>query len=580
MGAFFLVRGSERSTVSTVTSTARKLFEKQGFEAPKSLVTAHAELLLFPKQVAPVANYYDGGENEFCAATGTFIYKGQIGTPALKAFHADFDPARIPLGGMYGAFCVIVAKAGRLHLFTDRLGVYKVYVDSDRRMFSSSFLGLAGALRRRVIEPRAVYEYVFQGATYGQATVLQGIEQADCDQVYHIGKRLTCSGAPRALPVGFEHGSIDFHLERNLENLRRFYRTIARCFPGGIDTALSGGYDSRLTLALLRDQSVSAKVHVYGGQGDADVRVARNIASGEGFELVHVDKGGWPRPAPAGFADIVDRNFQAFDGYPADGIFDPGADLETRRSRCRNGELMLNGGGGEVFRNFFYLPNRPFLARHLVWAFYSGFDPRTCRTRYFSERDYCGGLSDKIKRVLGVDNGMLTRPEIELLYPIFRCRYWMGRNNSVNNRLGPALTPFIDHQVVGDAVKIPLEYKNYGLFEGRMIRALDPKLASYPSAYGHDFASGPTLGHKLYDLATLWRPAPLRRYAYRVQARCKPWRRPFWLEPPYLDAALPDGFPVMNRFFDMNALRDPTQLARAATLEYLFQAFNADPPET
>jgi asparagine synthase (glutamine-hydrolysing) len=64
----------------------------------------------------------------------------------------------------------------------------------------------------------------------------------------------------------------------------------------------------------------------------------------------------------------------------------------------------------------------------------------------------------------------------------------MGRNNSVNNKIGFALTPFITQSLIERALRLPLRQKNTGRFEARLIREINPRLAAYPSAYGHSFA--------------------------------------------------------------------------------------------
>lgn len=577
MGAFFLEHRGVPHSGPSVIETARKLFEKQGFVGSKLFETKFARVLVFPKQVAPAGNWYDAGDQGFCTATGTFIYRGQSGVAALKAFHADFDPQRLPHDDIYGAFCIIIAKHGRVHLLVDRLGIYKVYKDSAGRYLTSSFLGLLGVLKRREIDRQSVYEYVFHQAAYGGDTVVRDIKLADCDKLYMIDDLITTKSLPDLAVPSFEARSIDDHLDRTLGGLRAFYKIIARCFGNDIDAPLSGGYDSRLNLALLLDQGISPEIHVYGRSDDADVGIARTIAEGERYNLAHVDKNTWPQPGTDEFTEILRTNFYAFDGYPNDGIFDPGADIETRRDRCRNGKLMLNGGGGEVFRNFYYLRNRSYSVSQFVSAFYSRFDPFMCSPR-FSVPGYHAKLGEKIKGVLKLERDQLTRAEIELLYPIFRCRYWMGRNNSVNTRLGETLTPFIDYKVVRDAMGIPLAYKNSGLFEGRLLRRLNPGLAAYPSVYGHGFDTDPPLKRRLKDLATLWRPILLRRYSYRLQARSMSRQRPYVLQPSYMSSVLPEGFFYMKRFFDMDAMTDVGQLARAATLEYLFQSLDVDPP--
>ena len=56
---------------------------------------------------------------------------------------------------------------------------------------------------------------------------------------------------------------------------------------------------------------------------------------------------------------------------------------------------------------------------------------------------------------------------------MFRCRFWMGRNNSLNNRFGWALTPFAEYNVVKESIAIPVRFKNYGVLEARMIKEAD-----------------------------------------------------------------------------------------------------------
>jgi asparagine synthase (glutamine-hydrolysing) len=338
---------------------------------------------------------------------------------------------------------------------------------------------------------------------------------------------------------------------------------------------LSGGYDSRLTLALLLEQGLRPRIHVYGRDDDPDVGVAKRIAEAEGFALEHVDKSRFPVIEPDAFPDLVERNFLAFHGHPADGIFENGSDLATRMERCSSGELMLNGGGGEIFRNFFYLSDRRLSVRQFLWTFYSRFDPRVSRfcTPAFDEDGYYRALGDKLRRTLGIDGDRLSRLVIERIFPEFRCRYWMGKNNSANNRLGPALTPFIDANVVTDALNLPLSLKNFGRFEGRLIGEINPALAGHETVYGHGLDRDPPWRRRLKDLATYIRPPLLRRFSYRLQHR-RSVARPFWLSEEYLRRSMDASFPCMRRFVRPERVFDNDQYNRLCTLEYLFQKYN------
>ena len=179
-------------------------------------------------------------------------------------------------------------------------------------------------------------------------------------------------------------------MDQVLAALNPVFDSIVNCAGDCIDTAISGGYDSRLILALLRARGVRPRLHVYGTDRDPDVRIAKQICAGEGLKLEHVDKSRL-RFTPEDRADAIERNYLYFDGYPIDGIFDSGIDLATRATRMSDGHLLLNGGGGEIFRNFYYLADRDYRIRELLYAFYSSFDPADC-SEAFDESEYYGRL--------------------------------------------------------------------------------------------------------------------------------------------------------------------------------------------
>ena len=90
-----------------------------------------------------------------------------------------------------------------------------------------------------------------QDASYNGDTVIEGIKLHDCVSAVELGASVRSrklSGTRVSEPV---IGAMDQHIARNPENLRRYFDAIGTCFADRIDTALSGGYDSRLMVALL-----------------------------------------------------------------------------------------------------------------------------------------------------------------------------------------------------------------------------------------------------------------------------------------------------------------------------------------
>ena len=308
-----------------------------------------------------------------------------------------------------------------------------------------------------------------------------------------------------------------------LARLRALFKVYA-AGGGRFHTALSGGYDSRLMLALLLDAGLDPTLYVYGDEHDDDVRVAKQIAAGEGLRLDHVDKTlqGVP-PNAARWA--VERTWARFDAWKNDGLFDNGADAEDRLQRAPAGVSVLNGSAGESFRNFFYLPDGRYRPEEIVWTFYWRIDPAELTDR-FDAGDYRRhGGRDAACAAGSVRGDPLERARSKRSIRCIARRYWTGRDTGLNQRFGPLLFPFMEPRVIAGTERIPIPFKDYGRLESRIIERIYPRLARYPTVYGFVPAEGPPLGYRLKMQLSLRRPPWLRRYSYRVQRRRSPTTR-------------------------------------------------------
>jgi len=573
MGAFFLARrqpgqGEEKK------NAASNALAQQGFAQIKDLSNAQFDVLYGRKFNLDSDNLYRQDPDNFCICSGTLIYRNQIGAGAARTLFEDFRRHSLDAGELFGNFALVLCVDGVPHIHNDAQGVYPIWHDAQRNCFSSSFHALLSQQPRLTLNRAAVYPYVFQEASFGGDTVFQEVQRLKVKSAYRLGSDSRAipplgqaAGTPPP-PSDLQAQVSDLH-----QRLSAQFQAITECFDSNIDSALSGGYDSRLLLALCREQGITPHLHVYGKAEAADVQVAKRICEGEGIALSHEDKSALHRVSPEQFVEIVRGNYQAFQGPCADGILDNGADLQTRRSRSQGGRLLLNGGGGEVMRNFFYLPDRRYTPRQVLWAFFSQFDPAVC-SEAFSADEYYRHFEQQIAELTGSD-GRLDRSAVEYLYAGFRCTYWMGQNNAINNQFGWFLTPFVEDNIARHTHAIPLRLKNHGRLQAALINQVSPSLAAYPSDYGHNFADGIPLKRRLKDYATLLRPTWLRRYTYRLKKRTREdW--PYYLQEPYLRQLLPEGFTYLSRYFDIDKVCDAGQFKRICTLEYLLQATGAD----
>lgn len=570
MGGFFYVSKQTAPAWPALLAESRQQFAQFGFAAPHSIETATGVIDHYAKIDSPAEDRLLLPNGDFALAVGTFILDGRIGAAALRRLYDSADP-HVAVAEARGHFVVVLRRDGATILLRDRLASCELLLDPARGCVATSFLALARLDPAPRLNRHEVYEYVFSGITLGDATLIEGVRRLGVDEWLRLDPGPAIQRSPRPLCPPVRAGTRAELVARNLDGLLRYAGELAALFGDRICHALSAGYDSRLLLALFRRVGVTPQLFVYGAPGDPDVATARRIAAADGLALQHIDKLALRPVTPDGYAAVVAENFTLDDGLPWGGVFRPGAEQVVRRQRAAGGTLHVNGGGGEVFRNFFNLLDRPISLRGFIWTFYSRYDPAAC-TQRFDPRAYQDAIGAKIAALLGLNGQRLQRRAVESLYPYLRCRSWFAPENSLNARYGYSVLPFYDAQTVDEALRIPVRKKYFGDFEAALIRAADPALARHPSGYGHDFTADAPLPARLRGLLGYLRPLPLRRNTFRIRMRLqRSGLRPVFLSPDYIGRVLDPDFPYMQRYFHPSALRSDLQFARLCTLEYFCQ---------
>lgn len=445
---------------------------------------------------------------------GPLWYRGQFGNAALSVLLDECEAGGRPdEAQLRGNFALFLYTPHQCLLLNDSLGFIRVYASPDRLFYSTSWLAVCAYLPRVELDAASAIEYVLLGAAHSHHSVARGVDLLPLGHAWDLKRQRIL----QRFPDGFdshapEFGSLDEAVETIGEHLRTVSTELASAFPGRVNTALSGGFDSRLIVAGLLAAGMQPRLFVYGDPDSTDVAIARAVAAATGLALDEIDKRVINRDLPAPDIELLEQSALFFDGLPSDGIDDPGADRRTRLQQTAHGSIALNGGGGEIFRNFFHLPDRAFSALDIVRAFYRGFS-----TGVFRHADglasYEARLAASIRdiaRMPAGDGERLSRIAVELLYPLFRCHFWMGLNNSVGVRHGYYATPLVDLASVRMALRAPLRWKNAGTLQSRLITALHPGIAAQSSAYGFRFDVGPGWKARLAEWATCARPVSLR----------------------------------------------------------------------
>ena len=493
----------------------RDQFGKSGLDGQGDGRNGKLRLRPYRKSGAEGHNLVALGPEAFIASIGTFIFAGRIGTDALRAFAAEPDQDRA-LASAYGHFVLILRNGGEIRNSSRSTGR-----PSDLPGFRP---GDGDELLPGRGQPGAEADDL---RSRGLRVHLQRRDARRCDAVsrdpppaHRPGAALCRAdrGVPQLGPSLPAPAAIDIEdsLAQSFDALTQYLRVVGDLFGDNIRMALSGGYDSRLLFAVFRSLSRSPSLFVYGGKRDSDVVIAAEVVAGEGVALRHIDKS-QRQPTPDEIPGIVARNFHVEDALPWSGIMTSDAENRARLERSAGGALHVNGGGGEIFRNFFRFGDRPVTAREFTWAFYCQIDPAAC-TPLFSRGRYVAAVTAKASGVLPQNGRRISRLAIKSLYPNFRCRSWFGRENSINSRFGYSILPFYDHQIVEAALRVPIRYKYVGNYEAALIRKASPRIAAYPTNYGHDFATDAPLKRALAErLSYLW-PPYLRQYHHALKA--------------------------------------------------------------
>jgi asparagine synthetase B (glutamine-hydrolysing) len=459
-------------------------------------------------------------ETDFVVSVGNIWFDSAFGESALKELIAH-GLTESSYKKLRGEFSLVFSVHGEIGVWSDPLSLNKIY-KSDAGVLSTSWLVSSASGLVRTFDKSSALEYIVFGAPHSYATPIREVVLLEPGRHRLNAQRCRleyqgeASEIEVAVPKTFEG------VAELLESLlvERF-KEIGGAFDQRIRSALSGGYDSRMILAALDRVGVRPSLVVYGSDQDEDVGVARHIARAEGLELEVTDKAKAIVALKEDSSESLSDACVFFDGLPVDGFVDSRSDRLTRLAQNRNGYVSLNGGGGEVFRDFFHLPDRRFNAVQVFKTFYSQWNPalfaNAQEAREFSDR-----FVSNIEQASSTRGVAMERWQIESLYASFRCRFWMGRNNTIANRYGTFRTPLFDPDFISILTRVPLAWKFSGRLQSELIARLSPRIASYPSNYGFSFAEGPSLRYRMRESLDRAKPVALRPMVSRVRRLLRP----------------------------------------------------------
>ena len=311
---------------------------------------------------------------------GSLLFDGVPAPDCLPALLDNIKEGTSKWDKLSGTHNIIAIRDETLYIQADALGASRIYVNEREDIWSNSFLAVCEIAQPKHFDKQACFEYMVAGSVFGNKSLVKGIDSLPTNSILSItdeGVQTHQRPSPVKNDALDKFATLDAIADFHIQQLERVFEPLARHYADRIRLSFSGGFDSRLMLANLLRFGAKPTLFVYGGEDDEDVRIARTISQAEGLSLECINKGATPAPDPEAFIEETEKNLFAFDGWKVETpLFDFGEDREDRLKRHLDGQIPLNGSLGEIYRNFFYMPDRPSSTGAVVSTFYSQYDPK------------------------------------------------------------------------------------------------------------------------------------------------------------------------------------------------------------
>lgn len=426
---------------------------------------------------------------------GTLIVEGKTGTEALKIIENRLDRGdKIENMCFSGTYILIIYRKENLFISRDLLGSLDCYKNESKSWVTTNFLSAVSLNEGIKFSKYELLEAILFGFVLGYQTIVEGICQLESTKVFNLSSDSSVDKKINIPQIERNHTRA---LKNSLDILIQEFEGYSSAFPNGkIMSALSGGFDTRLMLALMLEVGITPDLYVYGSDSAKDVIVAKDVAQGEGLPLTHINKQSFPKIPVEGFMKVIESNY--FDLDSQYDIFADQSDLDTRVSRAQSASLLLNGAGGGVYRDVW---KWDFKNSNLYNMFHNSYNIGHLEKINVDTRDFFKNIEEKMQKKISLFFDIekkISRQQAEMIFPIYRSRFY-AQGNTLNNYFGSATLPFMSEPVILQSFSIPYKFKRYGEFERLLIKKLNPKLASYMSDYGFDFIKGPGVKKKLME---------------------------------------------------------------------------------
>lgn len=499
----------------------------------------------------------------------------------LRAVHDDLCSHNSLPKDLSGSFVVIALIRNVIHIESGCNGLIKVYSTSDTQAVSTSLVALRKLVSSVTISKQELFEYILCGTVYGAKTVFHEISVLESRKthVFHNDSYHTFDKPPEPPISPNRYSDLKSNVTRVSEDLRQIFSKIKSCYGNQLAVPITGGFDSRLICACVNQAGIRPDFcFVLHKDHQKDIDIAKKIAKALKWDLVVLDNdfNSWEKGKQV---NILKNQYYSYDGLGIGGILQVFSGMDAY-ARIPPNHLLLDGNGGEIFRNIHRLPNRPMKLRDYVLKTFLKKIPSFSQPA-FNMDEFIYNVSDKISSIMRYKGKTSPRHQLEAIFPYFSLKYWLAENFSVANQFTDIYSPFSDPELVRRSLMIPSRFKQLGFIEAKVIENISPDLASIDSNYGYDFRYGMTIARRIKEsLIITLANSPLVNYKKALKRHKTKSNLPFYAKSAYLSTMKDAAYAIHGTFLDtmvteqyvdFQLLNSADQISRLISVELLAQ---------
>ena len=429
---------------------------------------------------------------------GTVLYCGYDSNTVLKSITEDFLNNTLNLDNLKGNYVLIFWRGNDIFILNDKLGVQPIFYDKNSNRYSSSFLLLLKNSKSKFkINQDAFLEKLATGFISGSDTLVIGISKILPSSVYLHNKNISIKWIKHSYQ---QLDEIEFHSSGKKESIKTqmqvlgdYFNSINNSFSNEIgDLGLSSGFDCRLILGL-GEKHLNDKLHLHShntnGVHDIEIKYATKLASLYNSNLNLIPTERLESLNNQSLEKILTENLNFFDGNSARhlGAFSQTYTYLYKKATMGNATYSLNGLGGEIYRDSYFTGNKKMTWND--WVNRYVFLPFSKEAVGSSETlkttaDY---IRSKLESQLEVDYDKMDIFSTHAYYGLIKMPQCNGSVASAYGKVSPFLFPFIEYEIILEALKAIPYLGIGGQYQAQLIRNISPKLARVGSHYGFSF---------------------------------------------------------------------------------------------